>query len=307
MKKAILLLLALAVLGGAAFAQVTFNGYVRAIGTITEDKVADEFDFTYADRVRLNMSWTSEDKNVLFRSRWQYTTAGWAAEPNYMFGQVKLADGMLAISGGDLWNFDYDVASGISEYYNGNVANFGAFTADGMLVQVMPMEGLSLGLGLDPNGNKFGVEHVNVFAKYAMADLGSLILTGNLVEEVEDSLFSATVKFTGVESLGIAAGYKMKPDANSAFGIIDFATGPVTLQVSPEYGLDTEVFYVEASVKFAASEKLDLLAHYNNKDEETFVAAEVLFKAAKGALLQANLVYDSDKGISVPLILKVSF
>jgi hypothetical protein len=300
MKKAIVLLLALAVLGGAVFAQATFNGYVRATGTINDDGT-----FAYADRIRLNLGWTSEDKMVKFGARYQGTSAAALPDPTYLYGQIKLMDGMLAISGGELWNYDYDIYSGISEYYNGNVGNTGAYTTEGMLIQVMPMDALSLGLGLHPDSMDLGLGQMSVFAKYDLTDLGALVVSANFAEETADSVISATFQFTGVENLGVAAGYVMDPTESYAFGIIDYAMDALTLQTSPMYKLDSSALYIEASVQYDVSDSIALLAHVSY-EEDVAGAVEVLYKVGKG-LLQANVAMAEDGTISVPLIVKVSF
>ncbi|HOJ98777.1 MAG TPA: hypothetical protein PLW34_04395 [Termitinemataceae bacterium] len=50
MKKHLAFFCAAVVLAGAVFGQATINGYVRAIGTLT-----DEGNFNYVDRLRLNL------------------------------------------------------------------------------------------------------------------------------------------------------------------------------------------------------------------------------------------------------------
>jgi len=107
MKKAIVLLLALTVIGGAVFAQATVNGYVRAKTEYTEAG------FTYVDRLRLNLSAVTEDKNAAFYGRLQSSTNGvWDNAEDllyYAYGAVKLAGGMVKLSGGYVNNYDYTI------------------------------------------------------------------------------------------------------------------------------------------------------------------------------------------------------
>jgi len=141
MKKAIVLLLALTVIGGAVFAQATVNGYVRAKTEYTDAG------FTYVDRLRLNFSAMTEDKNAAFYGRLQ-GSSGATDLIYYAYGAVKLADGMVKVSGGYVNNYDYTIGSSGDDWYMGGVSNNGYSYehAKMLLTQLYPVEGLNLGV-----------------------------------------------------------------------------------------------------------------------------------------------------------------
>lgn len=307
MKKLFVLLLALTVLAGAVFAQATVNGYIRTIGTIKEDGT-----FSDAYRLRLNLSWKSEDGNVSFAARIQNDVLVGFSAPNYAYGTIKLADGKVAISGGKLWNFDYDLSSTGSDYAaTGNVANGGWYLGTtGMLFQFMPVEALSIGLLADPDGADLGIGQFGLNAKYAIEGVGDILLASKFADPFDTSFLSATFKFTGVEGLVAAVGYKGLA-TNGVFGFFSYEKDALYVEVAPEMNFDTDLTYVEALVKYTMDKvAIAGLFGYDSLGttlgDEIWFGGELYYTVGKGQLVVCAQ-YGDVTGFALPLVVKVSF
>ncbi len=309
MKKAIVLLLALAVLGGAVFAQATVNGYVRAKADFSDAGSA------FATRVRLNISYTTEDKNAYAFVRLQSSDYN-APSVSYAYARVNLFDGMAKLTGGKLANYDYNLGSGVSEYLLGNVSNDGYAldAAKGMLLQVMPVEALSIGVAYLPTvGTAVTLSDFGFNVKYDIASVGSVIVESTMASTVADSRYSASFSFTGVEGLTASAGYKSAMSKGSIYGIFDYTMSGITFEVAPEYNLDTSGIYVEGYASTAINDTLSLnvLGAYDtdvvNLDGTYLFGLELLYKISAKGLIQTGLTYADVTGIAVPLVVKVSF
>jgi len=327
MKKLFVLLLALTVLAGAVFAQATVNGYVRSMATYNSETES----FNLYNRLRLALGWTSEDKNVTFGARVQ--ASDWTGASNamavadYAYGKIKLADGMFVISGGRLWNFDYDISSTGSDYAaTGNVANGGGYATfdgvDGMLFQVMPVEGLNIGLLLTPDSANVGYQEFGLGAKYAIADIGEIVFSMKGAAALEDSALSASFAFTGVENLYAAVGYKGLA-TSGVYGLFQYTMDALFIELAPEMNFDTDVFYIEALVKYTM-DKVAIAGLFGyDKDmlagnfayttgvlagltDEMWFGAEVYFTFGKGQLV-ATAEYGDATGFSLDFVTKVSF
>lgn len=315
MKKLFVLLLALAVLTGAVFGQAKLNGYVRSWATW--DTEAETF--SVANRLRLVPSWTSEDGNVKAEARMQ--VGDWTdpakifGVAEYAYGKIKLADGMFVVSAGRLWNFDYDISSGYSDYFaTGNVANGGGYTVfdgvDGMLFQALPVEGLNIGLLLTPDttDRNFGVG-----VKYDIADIGSIVLAGKAAAEFEDSNFNGSFQLTMVEGLTVSLGYKGLK-TNGMYGIVYYEADALAAEVAAEMNFDDDSLYVEGyvtytmdAIKLGASFGFDkdAITDYLSGDEYWF-GGEVYYNVGKGQTIVGGQYGELSKFV-VPLIVKVSF
>ncbi len=304
MKKAIVLLLVLAVLGGTVFAQATVNGYVRAKADYSDAGVA------FVTRVRLNLSYTTEDKNAYAFVRLQ-SSDYLAPTVAYAFGRVKLFDGMVKIEGGKLANYDYTLGSGLSEYLLGNVSNDGYAldSVKGMLFQVLPIEGLNVGVAFFPAG-EFDTSDIDFNVKYSIADIGDVVLTSSLAADLGDSVYSASFAFTGVEGLSATVGYK---SAGSVYGIFDYSVAGIDLEVAPEFVFEGSGIYVEgyATKKLNDMLSVNVLGAYDSEAANlagTYLfGLEALYKISAKGLLQTGLTYADVSGLGIPLVVKVSF
>lgn len=336
MKKAIVLLLALAVLGGAVFAQATVTGYVRTIATYSSDSFA-----LTGQRLRLNLGWTSEDKNVSFAARLQSADFSAIGVGDYAYGVIKLLDGKVVVTGGKLWNFDYDLSSGLSDYNLGNVANgggYGLFAAQkGMIVQAMPVEGLSIGVLAVPDAAKLDLTQFALGASYTIAGVGDIVLSNGFADPIDKSAFSASFNYTGVEGLGVAVGYKGL-DTLDFYSIVNYEMDALTAQLAGEYNVDNKTMYFETSVKYVSgpwtvmglfgydkdgtilgSDATNTSYSLNTKTgtidpkagtaavvNKYLVGAEIAYNLGKGQIA-FNPTFDDAHGFSLPIVVKVSF
>jgi hypothetical protein len=332
MKKAIVLLLALAVLGGTVFAQATVNGYVRTVTTFTDGSVA------YADRIRLNLGYTSEDEVVKMFARLQGDSTA-APTPQYAWGSVKLFDGMAKITAGYLGNWDYEFGTGISNYKLGNVSNDADYIDQikGVMVEAFPIDGLSFAGVYTPDGS-LTIGDLYFATKYALEGTGTAIIDADL--DSNDAMrIGAAFQFTGVENLSATAGYEYIKDDMSVLGIIDYAMGDLSLEVAPQYFLDASSLYIEGYVSYkmgnaqfnlvgaydqdslnlktkakAATYKLDTATGLSVIDKAAVAATastylfgiEAIYNIGK-AQLEADFYYDEVAEWSIPLTVKVSF
>ncbi|HSV55650.1 MAG TPA: hypothetical protein VLH39_00895 [Magnetospirillaceae bacterium] len=335
MKKLLVLLLALSMVAGA-FAQATVGGYVRVRGVIAEDAAYDEFDFTYVNRLRLNLGWTSEDGNVHFAARLQAEPAATGVAPlwtNFAFGRVRLADKMVVISAGALWNTDYTLASGASEWYLGNVEN-NAELADtfgehqGMLFQVLPVEGLSLGLMARPDGAELSINQFDIYGRYTIEGIGNVVAHWAFNDPIEDEI-SASFQFTGVEDLVVAVGYKANSgenaplaginDTDAIFGIVDYTIGDLTAEVAAEFNITDEWVYVEGFLRYDLAKDLFVLGTFAYDQDSVYLGGAVVANDSTyfvglelqhtigRAYLAVHLTYDDFAGFQIPLAVRVTF
>jgi len=316
MKKLLVILLALCVVSGA-FAQATVNGYVRAVQTYS-----DTNGIALATRARLNISYTTEEDT--FKAFVRLQSSDYTA-PKVALGyaRVNLLDGKVVVSGGRLANYDYDISSGLSDYASGgNVANDGLIldAGDALLVQLLPVEGLNIGVGAFAGVGT--IDQLYVAAKYALADVGSFVVESRLASELADSRVSASVQFTGVEGLTASAGYKLNSDVgykmglvgeSTVYGIINYAAGDLTVEVAPEYRLEAGKLYAEGYVSYAMGDftytvlgAYDAASSGDTISAEYFFGAEVYYNVGKGQVM-AGFYYDDVKMWSIPLVVKVSF
>jgi len=330
MKKLFVLLLALTMVVGAVSAQATVNGYVRSMATYD----AEAETFTLANRLRLTLGWTSEDGNVNFGARLQ--AADWTgADANvpvadYAYGKIKLADGKVVVQGGKLWDFSYDISSTGSDYAaTGNVANgggYGVFAANnGMLLQVLPVEGLNVGIFLFPDEaddfTQFGLG-----AKYTIADIGDVVFSMKGAAEAADSDLSGSFAFTGVEGLFAAVGYKGLT-AHGIYALVNYTMDALFLEVAPEYNVTNETFYIEAMAKYTAGDfaiaglfgydskpaaavagkaKANLGGPTTGVGNEIWVGGELYYTVGKGQMVLVAK-YGDASGFAVSPVVRVNF
>lgn len=317
MKKHFAFFCAAVVLAGAAFGQATINGYVRAIGTLT-----DEGNFNYVDRLRLNLKWTAD--NLEFASRFQLSSKELTVNTSdkitdvdvvYAYGKINLFGGKVAVTGGKLYNYDYDISSGYSDYVLGNVYNATSdYTAgkQGMLLQILPVEGLNIGVVALPGNTKVGTENFGVFGKYSISKVGDIVVHSYFADKdnLKDSNVSASFTLTAVEGLSASAGYKGLTK-HAVYGVIDYSKDAFGIQVAPEYNVTDNKFYIEGAVKYTIADVTLMGLVGYDKDHvylsgDYLVGAELQYKVGNG-LVAFNPTYTQDEGFSLPIVVKVSF
>lgn len=306
MKKILVVLLALMVVGGV-FAQATVNGYVRDLATIDKDG-----NMTNAVRSRLNLNFTSEDKNLKMFTRLQSSDM-LAPTVSYAWGSVKMLDGMAKITAGKLGNYDYNIGTGVSEFQLGNISNDG-YALDGfkgMLVQVYPVEGLDIGLAIKPAGTAIGLSTFGLNAVYAISGVGNVVFESTFAEAFGDSRLSASFKFTGMENLTASAGFKGLL-TQSVYAVVDYSMGDISIEVAPEYNITDAGIYAEGYVSYAMGMlTFNVLGAFDqnkvNLSDTVYFGVEAIYAPAKGAKLLAGVNYDAANGVSIPLEARYSF
>jgi len=316
MKKAIVLLLALTVIGGAVFAQATVNGYVRAKAEYTDAGL------TYVDRLRLNFSALTEDKNAFFYGRLQSSTnTAWNNAENllyYAYGGVKLAGGMVKLSGGYINNYDYTIGSSSDDWYNGSVSNNGYSYEHVrmMLAQLYPVAGLNIGVAVKPTGADFNAGDIDLSVKYDAAGIGTFVVDADLGADADMAAtrYSATAKITAVENLTVAAGYTHSAtDVAGVFGIVGYKADALYVEVSPQFDLDASALYLEAWLKYTVSKDLAVagFAQYRTDPTATqngvFGGATVYIGVSGKGWIQTGLTYGDYAGVKIPVVVKVTF
>lgn len=315
MKKSVIVLLVSLLVSGMVFAQATVNGYYRAMGTISEA------DFAGADRLRLNLGYLSDDKNVQFFARIQENNvqAGPPLAIPFAWGSIKLSD-MVKVTGGLLGMYDYTITNdGYSDYILGKIRNDdwaldGKITA--MLLQLYPVAGLNIGVTAAPLSEvkEIGMKNFGVNAKYDIAKVGSVVVQSVLGEDMETSQYSGSFKFTGVKDMWIAAGYKhTAADVASVYGIASYAAGAISGNVGAEFYLDDSALYIEGVVKYVTGPyTVQVLAGYDADGKKIpaegdyLVGLEAYYNVGKGQLM-AGFTYSDAKEWSIPLLVKVNF
>jgi len=175
MKKALVVLLVLAVVGVASFADVKWSVsslYGFGVGTNNSGNFVLGYDYSQVggSRLRLTSKITSDDGNVGFTARFEDTSVVSAA-PNFnqLLGWAKLFNGMLTIKAGKL--DDYTISLGDWNCF-GSQDNGKA----GVLFDVTPMAGLDIAFIQQITGTLAGPDWggVNgdiVGAKFALPNL----------------------------------------------------------------------------------------------------------------------------------------
>jgi hypothetical protein len=180
MKKAIVLLLALAVLGGAVFAQdapaLKFSGAL--FGGLTYDNATNDLLFNrwYGAgttdnmfRVRLNGSYTNGNIGAAFRLQTNDAT-----NPTFTraFGWATFFDGLLKVNVGKLGDYTWATAWNLFGNFDGS---------EGMQFILAPIDGLSLGFFLPENIAADGVkidtqmQDLDFGFAYSMSGLGKVV------------------------------------------------------------------------------------------------------------------------------------
>lgn len=196
MKKAIVLLLALAVLGGAVFAQdgIKFDGYVSTGLYLTGDTVdlQNYYNSGKDTRVRFNASYTDGDFGMKFRLQSNdFTTTAFVTQAYVRGG---FFDNMLKFKVGKLddysmatWNNNYGTTDGLTG------PEFFLTPTEGLTFAVFMPVTLAGGPTSDMiDGTKLGVS-------YAMDGIGSFLAGGDFLAATQDAWFAA--KITAVENL----------------------------------------------------------------------------------------------------------
>ncbi len=309
MKKAIVLLLALVVLGGAVFAQAKVTGRVQGVATLNDAGL------TFADQVRLNFSASTEDKNVGIAARLQTSTtlvaahiagaAGTAVNYSYAYGYAKLFEGKFVVTAGKLYHFDYYLGGNMASENMGNTGNnvMWALGNKGMLLQVLPVEGLNIGLRILPAGT-LSTGDFGLAASYEIKDTATIVLTSDLNDTVADSALTLGANITAVKGLTAIVGYKGISEHGvfviAGYAISDamYAEVGADLFLTPDFGYFAEASFDYSFDPFTAS----VYGTYDGTDY--YVGAELNYSKNK---FNYNFGFAYDGAWSLPVRLRYNF
>lgn len=219
MKKLFVLLLALTVVAGAAFAEdpaLAIAGEVfgkvglsnNGTDTFAESNTGFYLDFDWTDGV----FGASAEMEV------DYPDTATIPYFNYAYGFVNLFDGMVKLDMGNMYITSYRLRNTMLETMMG-----GAIVNDGFVVEVMPVEGLALAVNLPIPGGwlvadgkplyttkvDLALQEFDFFAKYKAEGIGTFYSSYQMTAANAGSLFNIGADLTMVENAQIQVGYNL--------------------------------------------------------------------------------------------------
>ena len=231
MKKAIALLLALALVGGAVFAQeLKFSGYLDTGIAIFDSGVTDPTLGLWGDdsgtstRFNLQAAYTNENVGATARLRMQTVDTGSpTAAPthstvfvNRAFAWATMLDGKVKTVAGKLG--DYTWAS-----FGNDIGNFD--TATGLQVQVMPIAGLNFGFFLPADGTvadralvEDAMKDIALGVEYVAEGIGAFRAGYDMSPADDSAMAYFSAKITAVENLVIIVDAQMSNMGNDVTG-----------------------------------------------------------------------------------------
>ncbi len=286
MKKAIALLLALALVGGAVFAQeLKFSGYLDTGVAVFDDGTNDPTIGLWGDdsgttsRFNLQAAYTNENVGATARLRMQNDLADGSAGNlfvNRAFAWATMLDGKVKTVVGKLG--DYTWSS-----FGNDIGNFD--TKTGLQVQVMPMAGLNVGFFLHAAGvatqlveDAFG--DLAIGASYTMEGLGSFRAGYNMSPVADSAMAYFSASISAVENLGIIVDAQMSDMGNDV-------TGSTYLFEEIDYTMDALNVGIDLEQTLSVVEDSDMelaFTPYVSYDMGTFVPGFVFTYTMAGDL-----------------------
>lgn len=303
MKKAIVVLLALAVVGAMAFAQdktaVTFSGSVEAGALVTATSSSQTIATNDANNGYFGQLAVSASLGD-FATKFAFRTTDLATLTVHDAWLTQgFLNNMLTIGAG------YDLGSVISTAYEGN----GGIGGNGLQVYVMPISGLTLGafvpltIAGDTLSNTF--QAFKIAAEYTMEKLFTfyagydnsantaevsldILAVPNLTAQLEAAISTNGGSTVPEEYLAYAMGnltasvWASETLGSGSFDFsvkpaISYAMGVPTLGASVKYTQSTSAVVIDANVKFALNDlaTLKLDANYDTSSSTTKVGLDM--------------------------------
>jgi len=218
MKKILLAVVLVAITATLALA-VDISGEARGVFSLDDSGLIIK-----SDRLRLNFSSKNDDGTLSAYGRLE---GGFNKEPvvKYAYGTATLFDGMVALTAGRFQNYDYTTQIGANLYwYSFSDSNDGYSLAayEGALIQVLAVDGLSVGVGVGSARQAAPDEEwldkafvattdisiLDLFVKYTIADMGAVVLEYSPAAgfDMDGSFLSATVDYSGLEGIDVVVG-----------------------------------------------------------------------------------------------------
>lgn len=302
MKKALVLLLALAVLGGSVFAQAAAAPVAAVKGSL------------YGEVVLLNNS--NNGQFVPYGSYTDVLNISLSTENNgFMIQDDNALDGSFAMAD---WNVWHKALGGFLTLKYGKLrdstfrqtmpiwmtATFGGtdrLTGYGVLATMAPAEGLSLGVNLpyDVTAKNFvdTLMSTDVGVKYAVKDLGTMILLANLnLTAGGANIINAGFSLSAVKDLAAALIFRGEFGASSS-SIKLGAGGKFTL--SPEMYAAAEFSLANTTVVATSTLAWDVVARFNYAITKELAAyLQAAFNSSSVVNVFANASYALGGGTS---------
>jgi hypothetical protein len=234
MKKAIALLLALALVGGAVFAQeLKFTGYLDTGVAVFDDGVNDPTLGLWGDdsgtstRFNLQAAVTNENVGATVRLRMQNIDTGSPATStlveisdhskvfvNRAYAWATMLDGKVKTVAGKLGDYTYSS-------FGNDIGN--SDTATGFQVQVMPIDGLNVGVFLPADGNTKVVledafKDLKLGASYSMEGVGSFRAGYDMNVAADTNMAWVSASISAIENLGIIVDVQLVDMGNDVSG-----------------------------------------------------------------------------------------
>lgn len=287
MKKLFFVLLALAVLTGGAFAQLTVAGYNKAKVTYNSDTKVG----TYGDEIRYNLTGNDKDGNFGFSARFQGTSSGYIPKADlnqdgkidsqdtivdangapvnfgtmdfavvYSYGWAKFFNGAVKLSMGKINEGGYQFGQNEANSIQGNVssevsADFKDIRTKSMEVTLAPMAGFAFSMIYTPNDTITGTDF-KYLASYSVEKLLNIKVaaTGNAEKKI---LATSGVEYVGTENLDAVVGLKMENDGDAFYGIysiVGYKMDKLFIEGAGQYNTAGKTalkgYYVEGNVEY---------------------------------------------------------
>ncbi len=315
MKKAIVLLLVLAVLGGAVFAEdakpsIKFDGYVSTgvVYNATQDlmDLQNYYNSGKDTRVRFNVSLADGDFGMKFRLQANAfnvvsTTNGGDTIANVAQAYVRggFIDNMIKFKLGKL--DDYSMATSWS--------SFGATDGKiGAQFFLMPIAGLTFDtfMPITQAGTDIAtvIEGTKLGAKYALDGVGTFLVGGYLLGDVKQVWFNYSLGLTALENLG---GYvevrvpNLDDVAPALIADISYGLDALTVGIwTNEVFADELYWYVDPYVTYALSEMLTVGADVAyDSDALLDITASMTYALSDKTELNAKVGYTSAEDVVI--------
>lgn len=267
-----------------------------------------------------------------------------AGSIQYGYGYIDLFGGKASVSAGKLDVTNFELAQHVGNYFLGNVytdetqpgspilgGEKGNIT--GAIVQGSPIRGLDLGLYTHIDGANICAEDFGAVASYDIPNLGKVLVNsafGSYTTSnpgLSASYVSAAFDYTGIQ--GLSAGVGLRYDGNTPYagannsavgvlGIVEYTSGPLFVDLATDSDLTNGNAYVEGEVDYKAMPAVTLRGYgaYDSTGKYAKVdgignnemfGGDLVMPVAKGAEIDAGVVYGNNSNIAVPVIVKVNF
>lgn len=248
MKKALILLVVLSVFTAGAFAQ-TLGGYTWVQESVFDGTDAPSYDGFYSQLV-----YSAEGENISFNTKLVLGDDADTAsvyfsilEVQAMFldGMVKMTAGLVDETG---YRMRFDGVNGYTELNNGDIGGSGLF------VELMPIDGLSVGYMIEADYMGEAV------VKYVVEDLATVAASF----DVATNDFGVAANLSVVDGLALELGFLYTGDSqigvDASYGMDDITIDEealVTLATAMSWSSSTKVSMAMAPVTYSAQFDID--------------------------------------------------